>query len=212
MHDLDEREQSLLNTRDRLARWADQLDEKERRVEERQAELEERELAYHKACAALKKRVAVLDAADRAQAEASKAALENSAATVLQRAFRRLLVARTARKVVVGFRVLRGLERVYEAAASEYEASGNQLLFQHEVTKILEAADCISTRDSKELRSQRKRFVRKVMAAAGDDDDSVGSDIGSDTSSGSSHRQSDSEEAEADAESWDRIDENDTAQ
>lgn len=211
MHDLEEREQSLLNARDRLARLAEQLDRKEHIMEERQAELEEREHAYHKACAALKKRVTVLDAADRVQADASKAALENSAATVLQRAFRRQLVARTARKVVDGFRMLRGLERRYKAAASEYEASGNQLLFQHEVTKILEAADGISTRDSKELRSQRKRFVRKVMAAAGDDDESVGSDIGSGTSSGSSHSQSDSEEAEADAESWDRIDENDTA-
>merc|ERR1712078_524711 len=116
---------------------ADKLQEKERTMEERLAKLEEREHAHQKASAALKKRVTVLDAADRAQAQASKAALENSAATVLQRAFRRQLVARKARKVVVGFRVLRGLEKVYEAAASEYEASGNQLLFQHEVTKIL---------------------------------------------------------------------------
>lgn len=181
MHALDEREQSILNARDRLARWAEQLEAREQMIDERQAELEERERAYRKQCVELKKRVTVLDAADRAQAQASKAALETAAATVLQRAVRRKLAKDGADRIVAGFRALRGLEKRLAAATAEFEAHGNRPLLEDTVTKILEAADGISTSKSKELRAQRKAFVRRVMRTAGDD--SGDSDTSSDTSS-----------------------------
>jgi len=171
-----------LVARDHLVRWAEQLDAKEREIEERQAELGAGERAHRKACAALKKRVAALDAADSAQAEASKAALETAAATVVQRAVRRKLAKNGATRIAAGFRALRRLEERHRAAMAEYEAHGNQLLLDNEVTRILEAADGISTRESKELRAQRKAFVRKVMSAAGDEYESSGSDAGSDES------------------------------
>lgn len=181
LQELDEREHSLRIAHERVMRWAEELEAKECEIEERQVKLEEREEAHRKACAVLKKRVTVLDAADRSQAEASKAALEAAAATVVQRAVRRKLAKDSAKRIAAGFRTLRSLEARHKAATSEYEAHGNRLLLDDETTKILEAADGISTRNSKELRMQRKAFVRTVMTAAGEHYESS-SDAGSEDS------------------------------
>lgn len=164
-------------------------------MEEKKAELGERERALRKQEAGLKKRVMVLNAADRAHAQASKMALETAAATVLQRAARRKLAQKEASSIVAGFRALRGLEKRYLAAVAEYDADGNQSLLDHEITKILEAADGISTSKSKELRAQRKSFVKRVMRAAGDE--SVGSETSSDTGSEASYRQDQDEGSES---------------
>lgn len=204
MHELDEHEQSSLNARGRLVRWAEELEAKERMLEERQVELEGRERAYRKQYAELKQRVTVLDAADRAQAQASKVALETAAATVVQRAVRRKLAQKSAEGIVAGLRALRSLEKRYQAAMAEYNANGNQLLLDHELTKILEAADGISTSKSKELRALRKAFVRRVMRTAGDEsvESDNSSDTGNDTGSEASLNRSDSDKGD----SWVAID------
>lgn len=195
LRELDEREQSLLGARERLVRWAEELQAREDLMEEKKAELGERKRALRKQEAELKKRVMVLNAADRVHAQASKMALETAAATVLQRAARCKLAQKEASSIVAGFRALRGLEKRYLAAVAEYDAGGNQSLLDHEITKILEAADGISTSKSKELRAQRKSFVKKVMRAAGDE--GVGSETSSDTGSEASYRQDQDEGSES---------------
>jgi len=174
--ELDTRENELLEARDRLAQWARELQSKEAENTKAACELQRREEAalvkeqeLERDTKALQRRVAVLDAADEAQAAAAREVLMHGAANVIQLFMRRLVAKRKAQVVVEGLRVLSQLERELKAVRDEFRMSGNRLLLEHTLTKLLETADAISTRGSRILRSRRKNFVRRVMTNIDDD-------------------------------------------
>lgn len=168
---IEEEEEELAEARERLMAWARQLRRNQENLERTQSELEGREAnvaarerMVEKELHALRQRVAVLDAADRAGAQRSEAALRNAAASVIQRALRRVLEMSKAKLALAGIRTLRDLEARFEKAHSEYQASGNLLLLEDTLTKLLEKADAIITANGpRTLRSRRKAFVREVM-------------------------------------------------